>query len=58
LIDIERHIYELESENRKLSARSDREWFIVGAAVVTFGILLGLIIPRLRLQKKSSWGDF
>lgn len=58
LIDNERHIDELESENRRLSARSDREWFIVGAAVVTFGILLGLIIPRLRLRKKSSWGDF
>ena len=58
LIDNERRVDELEAENRELSARSNREWFIVGAAVVVFGILLGLIIPRLRWQKKSSWSDF
>ena len=58
LIDNERHIDDIESENRRLLARSNREWFIVGAAVVTFGIILGLIIPRMRWQKKSSWGDF
>ena len=34
LIDNERHIDDIESENRRLLARSNREWFIVGAAVV------------------------
>ena len=48
-----RHIGELESMNRELSASSNREWFIVGAAVVMFGLLLGLIIPRIRWQRKS-----
>lgn len=58
LIDNERHIDELESENREMSARSNREWFIVGAAAVTFGLLLGLIIPRMRWRKKSNWSEF
>ncbi len=47
-----RHIGELESMNRELSASSNREWFIVGAAVVMFGLLLGLFIPRMRWQRK------
>ena len=53
LIDVERRIDELESENRELSDSSSRDWFIVGAAVVIFGLILGLIIPRIRWQRKS-----
>ncbi len=52
-----RHIGELESMNRELSASSNREWFIVGAAVVMFGLLLGLFIPRMRWQRnpRITW---
>ncbi len=53
LIDAEQRIDELESENRELSDSSQRDWFIVGAAVVIFGLILGLIIPRIRWQRKS-----
>ena len=49
-----RRIDELESENRELSDSSNREWFIVGAVVVLFGIVLGLIIPRIRWQRKPK----
>ena len=52
LIDAGRHIDELESENRKLSDSSNLQWFIVGAAMVIFGLILGLIIPRVRWQRK------
>lgn len=48
-------ISQLETDNRKLGSRSSREWFVVGAAVLIIGILLGLIIPRLQFRKKSSW---
>ncbi len=58
LIDNERQIDDLESENLEISTRSDREWFIVGAAAVTVGLLLGLIIPRMRWRKKSNWSEF
>jgi len=58
LIDSVLRIDQLETENRELLAKSTREWFIVGAAVLTFGVLLGLLIPRLRLRKKSGWGEF
>ena len=53
LTDAERRINELESKNRELSDGSSREWFIVGAVVVMFGLILGLIIPRIRWQRKS-----
>jgi len=44
-------------ENRRLASRSDREWFVIGALVVIFGILVGLILPRIRWRRKSSWGE-
>ena len=58
LVESERQIDLLEVENSQLGSRSDREWFLVGGAVLTLGVLLGLIIPRLKLKKKSSWSDF
>ena len=44
-------------ENKALKDNSGRSWFLVGAAVLVAGLLLGLIIPRLRLRKKNSWGS-
>ena len=37
--------------------RSQRNWFLAGAGVVILGMLIGLIIPKLRFQKKARW-DF
>ena len=45
-------------ENSGLKDNNAKTWFLVGAAVLIAGLLLGLIIPRLRFQKKSSWGSF
>lgn len=44
-------------ENSGLKDNNAKTWFLVGAAVLIVGLLLGLIIPRLRFQKKSSWGS-
>jgi SH3 domain protein len=44
-------------ENNALKDNSTRSWFLVGAAVLFSGLLLGLILPRLRLRKKDSWGS-
>ncbi len=37
--------------------RSERDWFLLGAGVLFAGILVGLVVPRLRLRKRDSWGD-
>lgn len=44
-------------ENNALKDNDTRNWFLVGAAVLFSGILLGLILPRLRVRRKDSWGS-
>ena len=58
LAENERQIGTLQADNLQLSSRANREWFMVGGAVLVLGILLGLILPRLSYKKKSSWSDF
>ncbi|MEJ2574348.1 MAG: TIGR04211 family SH3 domain-containing protein [Gammaproteobacteria bacterium] len=48
----------VQQENRSLKDRSNREWFVRGAAVVVVGILLGLILPRIRFRSRSRWKSF
>jgi SH3 domain protein len=44
-----------ELEIDELSRRERQNWFIVGAAVLFGGIIIGLIAPSLRPKRKSSW---
>jgi len=44
-------------ENSALKDSSAKSWFLIGAAVLFGGLLLGLIIPRLRFQRKDSWNS-
>lgn len=37
--------------------REQRRWFITGAAVLLAGLLLGLLLSRLRLRRRSRWGE-
>ncbi len=45
------------SEIQELKDRKNRDWFLAGAAVLIGGILLGLILPKLRVRRRSSWSD-
>ena len=46
----------LKQENRELANNEAQRWFLIGAGVIVGGIFLGLILPRLRVQRrKSSW---
>lgn len=48
----------LKQENRELSNESNQQWFLIGGGVIIVGIILGLILPHLRFQRrKSSWGS-
>jgi len=58
LQQIDNHIQSLTIENSSLKDSDAKNWFLVGAAVLFFGLLLGLIVPRLRMQKKDSWNSF
>lgn len=58
LVSLERELQTTRQENESLKDRTARDWFMVGAAVVLLGIIVGLIIPRIRWRKKSSWDQF
>ena len=58
LVSLERQLQTVQQENESLKDRTARDWFMVGAAVVLLGIIIGLIIPKLRFRKKSSWDTF
>lgn len=54
-VTLEKDLQRLNQENHSLNDRSQREWFIAGALVLFGGIVLGLLIPKLRGRKRSSW---
>ena len=54
-VTLEKDLQRLNQENHSLNDRSQREWFIAGALVLLGGLLLGLVIPKLRGRKRSSW---
>lgn len=51
-----RTVEDLKQENRDLTNQSNQNWFLIGAAVTIGGIVIGLLLPHLRFQRrKSSW---
>lgn len=56
--ELTRQVAELQQANRELANQSTQRWFLIGAGVVCGGILIGLILPRLRLRRrKDTWGS-
>lgn len=58
LTDAEIRISLLEQENEQLISQTNRNWFITGALVLFGGVLLGLILPRLKFQRRSRYDRF
>jgi SH3 domain protein len=44
-----------EAEISQLNSRNRQSWFIIGAAVLFGGIVIGLVAPSLRRSRRSSW---
>jgi len=58
LTDAEIRVDMLEQENATLSGQTTRNWFIAGALVLFGGVLLGLILPRMKFQRRSRYDSF
>jgi len=58
LTDAEIRVSTLEQENATLSGQTTRNWFITGALVLFGGVLLGLILPRMKFQRRSRYDSF
>jgi SH3 domain protein len=49
----------LKLKNQRLTDKTEQNWFLIGAGVVIAGIILGLLLPHMRVKKnRSEWGDF
>jgi SH3 domain protein len=49
----------LKLKNQRLTDKTEQNWFLIGAGVIIAGIILGLLIPHMRVKKnRSEWGDF
>ncbi|MEX0431530.1 TIGR04211 family SH3 domain-containing protein [Spiribacter insolitus] len=57
VIDLERQVQDLSREAERMADRERQDWFIAGAGVIVFGMLLGILVTRIRWRKRSSWGD-
>lgn len=57
VIDLERQVQDLSRETERMADRERQDWFIAGAGVIVFGMLLGILVTRIRWRKRSSWGD-
>lgn len=55
LIQRNREVEELTATNARLASRNNQNWFVVGAAVLLGGIVIGLIAPSLRRKRRSDW---
>ncbi|HSC16441.1 MAG TPA: TIGR04211 family SH3 domain-containing protein [Gammaproteobacteria bacterium] len=51
----ERQVEHLTADNARLAARNNQNWFVVGAAVLLAGIVIGLVAPTLRRKRRSDW---
>lgn len=58
VLELSQQIEDFRLQTEQLRNASDKKWFISGAGVVLVGILLGLILPRLRSRRRrDSWGS-
>lgn len=55
--DLRHQLEGAERASLEQRSREQRRWFITGAAVLLAGLLLGLLLSRLRLRRRSRWGE-
>ena len=55
LVQRDGEVEQLTADNARLAARNNQNWFVVGAAVLLAGIVIGLVAPSLRRRRRSDW---
>jgi len=48
----------LRRETSDIRSGAQQRWFMLGGGAILFGILLGLILPRLKVRRKDRWGRY
>lgn len=55
--NLSKQLATLEQDFTVLRDARSRDWFIAGAGVLLGGMILGLIIPKIRWKRRRSWGE-
>lgn len=54
--ELDKRVEVLDQQNRMLQDRSRQEFFLYGGGIAFLGLVLGLIIPRLKVgQRRDRW---
>lgn len=53
--ELQKELAEVKQDNLSMKDSAGRDWFLTGAGVVLLGVLIGLVLPRLHMRRKSSW---
>jgi len=48
----------LRQETNDLRSGAQQRWFMLGGGAILLGMLLGLILPRLKLRRKDRWSRY
>lgn len=54
---LESRVATLSLETRDLRRSTQRDWLLAGAAVLLVGLVLGIVLPRIRWRRRSRWSD-
>ena len=55
--ELQRELEDTQALNRSLSDSTRQSWFIAGGGVLFAGMLMGLIIPKIRWQRRRGWSE-
>lgn len=57
LIDLERETQNLRQEVIRMADRSRQDWFLAGAGVIAAGMLIGILMTRIRWRRRTGWSE-
>jgi len=57
VLTLKRDMQTMQQDNLTLQDRSARDWFMIGAGVLLIGVVMGLIVPNLRLKRRQTWSS-
>ncbi|MDC9727742.1 MAG: TIGR04211 family SH3 domain-containing protein [Methyloprofundus sp.] len=60
VVHVERELQQLKRKNQALEDSSNQDWFLYGGILSFLGIFFGLLIPKIRWQRRaqSNWDTF
>jgi SH3 domain protein len=58
VISLKQELEQAHRDRNRLNDDQKQAWFLIGGSVLLVGIVLGVILPRLSVRRKSDWGTF